>query len=97
VALPGGVGTLEELVEQLTWAQLGRHEKPILIANVAGYWDPLITMFEHLRDAGFLPNGRRLAYLVADTVEAILPTLNAAAAQLDQRELEGETERVQRM
>ena len=50
VALPGGIGTVEELVEQLTWAQLGRHKKPILLANVAGYWDPLITVFEHLRD-----------------------------------------------
>jgi uncharacterized protein (TIGR00730 family) len=97
VALPGGIGTVEELVEQLTWAQLGRHKKPILLANVAGYWDPLITVFEHLRTTGFLPNGRQLAYLVADTVETILPTLNAAVAQLDQRELEGETERVQRM
>jgi uncharacterized protein (TIGR00730 family) len=97
VALPGGIGTVEELVEQLTWAQLGRHKKPILLANVAGYWDPLISVFEHLRETGFLPNGRRLAYLVADTVEAILPTLNAAVAQVDERELEGETERVQRM
>ena len=41
VALPGGIGTLEELVEQMTWAQLGRHKKPILIANVNGFWDPL--------------------------------------------------------
>src|SRR5262249_6365796 len=45
-ALPGGVGTLEEVVEQLPWAQLGRHKKPILIANIAGFWDPLIAMFE---------------------------------------------------
>src|SRR5262249_58831885 len=97
VALPGGIGTVEELVEQLTWAQLGRHKKPILLANIARYWDPLITMFEHLREEGFLPNGRQLAYLVANTVEDILPILNAAAAQVDERELEGEPERVQRM
>src|SRR5229473_1651459 len=57
VALPGGIGTLEELVEQLTWAQLGRHKKPILILNIGGFWDPLITVFEHLRDSAFLPAG----------------------------------------
>ena len=43
VALPGGLGTLEELVEQMTWAQLGRHKKPILIANINGFWDPLLV------------------------------------------------------
>ena len=42
VALPGGIGTLEEMVEQMTWAQLGRHKKPILIANIKGFWDPLL-------------------------------------------------------
>jgi len=46
VALPGGVGTLEELVEQLTWAQLGRHKKPILILNVARFWDPLCVLLD---------------------------------------------------
>jgi uncharacterized protein (TIGR00730 family) len=46
VALPGGVGTLEEVVEQLTWAELGRHKKPILIANIAGFWDPLLAAFD---------------------------------------------------
>src|SRR5215813_7434906 len=63
VALPGGIGTLEELVEQLTWAQLGRHKKPILLANVGGFWDPLIAVFEHLHACAFLPGGRRLAYI----------------------------------
>src|SRR5258708_20796124 len=75
VALPGGVGTLEELVEQLTWAQLGRHRKPILLANVRGLWDPLITVFEHLRDSAFLPAGRQLAYIAVETAEKILPPL----------------------
>src|SRR5690606_31524929 len=44
VALPGGIGTLEELVEQLTWAQLGRHAKPILIADIDGFWQPLLAL-----------------------------------------------------
>ena len=48
VALPGGVGTLEELVEQITWAQLGRHSKPILIANIEHFWDPLCALLDHM-------------------------------------------------
>ena len=55
VALPGGIGTLEELVEQLTWVQLGRHKKPILIANIAGYWGPLLALIEHMRAVKFVP------------------------------------------
>ncbi|HLK81974.1 MAG TPA: TIGR00730 family Rossman fold protein [Xanthobacteraceae bacterium] len=96
VALPGGVGTLEEVVEQLTWAQLGRHRKPILIANIAGFWDPLLVMFDHLLSLGFLTNGR-LAYLVADNVDDILPTLIAAAAKVTEVEKLGEPERVERL
>src|SRR6202451_2388092 len=53
VALPGGIGTLEELVEQMTWAQLGRHKKPILIANINGYWNPLLALLDHMRDLEF--------------------------------------------
>ena len=49
VALPGGVGTLEELVEQLTWQQLGRHTKPILLANIDGFWEPLLALLAHMR------------------------------------------------
>jgi uncharacterized protein (TIGR00730 family) len=96
VALPGGIGTLEEVVEQLTWAQLGRHKKPILFANIAGFWDPLIAMIDHLGAAGFLPS-RRLGYLVTDNVEDILPTLFAAAAKVGEAEKVGEPERLQRL
>ena len=55
VALPGGIGTLEELVEQMTWAQLGRHKKPILIANINGFWDPLLALIKHMRELDFVP------------------------------------------
>ena len=55
VALPGGIGTLEELVEQMTWAQLGRHKKPILIANINGFWDPLLALLAHMRALGLVP------------------------------------------
>jgi uncharacterized protein (TIGR00730 family) len=79
VALPGGIGTLEELVEQLTWAQLGRHRKPILIANIKGYWDPLITLVTHMREREFVPESLAVNFLVAERVEDILPILRQAA------------------
>jgi uncharacterized protein (TIGR00730 family) len=79
VALPGGLGTLEELVEQLTWAQLGRHKKPILIANIGGYWDPLLTLVEHMRAQQFVPASLRVDFLVAERVDEILPKLRDAA------------------
>jgi uncharacterized protein (TIGR00730 family) len=80
VALPGGLGTLEELVEQLTWAQLGRHKKPILIANINGFWDPLLALIAHMRRLGLVPApARGVDLLVADTIEDILPMLREAA------------------
>jgi uncharacterized protein (TIGR00730 family) len=77
VAMPGGIGTLEELVEQLTWQQLGRHRKPILLASIEGFWEPLCALFEHMKTLQFIRNGIEL--LVADKVEAILPMLKRAA------------------
>ena len=53
LALPGGPGTLEELTEQWTWAQLGIHEKPVGLLNVAGYFDPLLAFVANMRDRGF--------------------------------------------
>ena len=97
VALPGGIGTLEELVEQLTWAQLGRHRKPILIANLNGFWDGLLGVFEHMGRAGYIHTGTRLNYLVADNVEDILPALMTAAAAVPEAEKAGEPETVERM
>jgi uncharacterized protein (TIGR00730 family) len=80
VALPGGIGTLEELVEQMTWAQLGRHKKPILIANVNGFWNPLLSLLAHMRMAGLVPPpSRGVDLLVADRVVDILPKLQEAA------------------
>ena len=80
VALPGGIGTLEELVEQLTWVQLGRHKKPILIANINGFWDPLLSLLAHMRVLGLLPPpAKGVELLVVERVEDILPKLQAAA------------------
>ena len=79
VALPGGIGTLEELVEQMTWAQLGRHKKPILIANINGFWDPLLTLLAHMRMAGLVPPpSRGVDLLVVERVTDILPKLHEA-------------------
>jgi len=80
VALPGGLGTLEELVEQMTWAQLGRHRKPILVANVNGFWDPLLALIAHMRTLALVPPpARGVNLLVAERVEDILPRLRDAA------------------
>ncbi len=79
VALPGGAGTLEELVEQLTWAQLNRHVKPILLADIGGFWRPLLALFAHMRIKGFIREGFDLRYLVAEQIEDVLPMLRAAA------------------
>jgi uncharacterized protein (TIGR00730 family) len=86
VALPGGIGTLEELVEQLTWAQLGRHRKPILIANISGYWDPLLTLVAHMRKRAFLPTSLPVDFQVAERVEDILPMLRQAASGVTEAE-----------
>lgn len=81
VALPGGIGTLEELVEQLTWAQLGQHRKPILLLSVNGFWDPLITLIDHMRAHGFIREGLDLSYLVGDDPDQVIGRLRAALAE----------------
>jgi uncharacterized protein (TIGR00730 family) len=78
VALPGGIGTLEELVEQMTWAQLGRHRKPILIANIAGFWNPLLALIDHMRDNGFIRPQWEVKPLVATRIDDVIPMLKAA-------------------
>jgi uncharacterized protein (TIGR00730 family) len=88
VGLPGGVGTLEELVEQLTWAQLGRHKKPILILNIERFWDPLCALIEEMRRLEFIRAGMTVDLLVAKTVEDILPQLFAAARAVSEAEKE---------
>jgi uncharacterized protein (TIGR00730 family) len=81
VALPGGIGTLEELVEQLTWLQLDRHTKPVVIADIAGFWRPLLALFAHMRERRFIQPAFEVRYLVAETSEDILPMIEAAVAR----------------
>ena len=75
VALPGGLGTLEEFVEQLTWSQLGRHARPIVLANIEGFWNPLLVQFESMVTQGFIREGLELNLLVVDRVEEIIPAI----------------------
>ena len=82
VALPGGIGTLEELVEQLTWQQLGRHAKPVLLANIDGFWEPLLALITHMRATQFIRPNFSVDILKAERVEDILPRLQAAAASV---------------
>jgi uncharacterized protein (TIGR00730 family) len=88
VALPGGVGTLEELVEQLTWQQLGRHSKPVLLANIEGFWEPLLVLFTHMRATQFIRHGFPVEVLKAERVEEILPRLRAAAALVSEEAMQ---------
>jgi uncharacterized protein (TIGR00730 family) len=81
VALPGGIGTLEELVEQLTWQQLGRHSKPVLLANIDGFWEPLLALITHMRATQFIRPTLAIDILTADRAEDILPRLQAAASR----------------
>jgi len=79
VAMPGGVGTLEEIVEQITWVQLGRHRKPVLLANIKGFWDPLCALIDHMRKLEFIRADLDFDLLVAEKVVDILPMLQEAA------------------
>src|SRR5712691_2795241 len=79
VALPGGIGTLEELVEQLAWVQLGRHKKPVLIANIKFFWQPLCALLDHMKKLKFIRGDLDFDLLVADKVGDILPMLQKVA------------------
>ncbi len=97
VALPGGIGTLEELVEQLTWQQLGRHSKPVLLANIEGFWEPLLALLAHMRETQFIRQSLAVDILKAERVEDILPRLQAAAARAKEGTAEMEPEIARRL
>ena len=97
VALPGGIGTLEEVVEQMTWAQLGQHKKPILLANINGFWDPLCALLDHMRRLEFIRTDLAVTLLVAERTEEILPKLRAAAASVSESAKKGAPATVQRL
>jgi uncharacterized protein (TIGR00730 family) len=78
VALPGGIGTLEELVEQLTWAQLGRHTKPIVLVNVDGFWAPFLELLHHMRREDFIRQTMDVRFATVDRAEDVLRVVCAA-------------------
>jgi len=88
VALPGGIGTLEELVEQLSWLQLGQHRKPVLALNINGFWNPLLALLDHMRAKALLRPGA-FELLVAERVEDALPMLRKVARDIPEEELRG--------
>jgi uncharacterized protein (TIGR00730 family) len=81
VALPGGIGTLEELYEVWTWRQLGYHDKPVGLLNVAGFYDRLLGFMDHCADQGFLDPAQRATVLVDTDPAALLRRLAEAAAR----------------
>ena len=89
ITLPGGIGTLEEVVEMMTWAQLDQHTKPILIVNIAGFWDSLIGLFDHMANEGFLRkeflgNAPVLPVEFCPSVDGVLEQLEAAIERAGQ-------------
>ena len=84
VVLPGGIGTLEEVIELLSWRRLALHEKPILFYNREGYWDPLFRLFEHMMAARLLHPNARGDWRSVDSIEDIVPTLFEMATPPDE-------------
>ncbi len=72
VALPGGIGTLEELTEMATWAQLDQHAKPIIICNIDGYWDPLLELLDHMRGEKFIREGMEFRFDVVPAAKDVV-------------------------
>jgi uncharacterized protein (TIGR00730 family) len=77
VILPGGIGTLEEIVELLSWCRLDLHAMPVVFYNPAGFWDPLFALFQHTVDAKLTPPSFMNAWTVVDSVDEIVPSLFA--------------------
>jgi uncharacterized protein (TIGR00730 family) len=83
VALPGGIGTVEEIVEIMTWAQLGHHRKPIVFGNVDGFWNPMLALLDHMASAGFIHTAHKVKPLVVDDPEAIVAAIMVAGSSVD--------------
>jgi len=82
-ALPGGIGTLEEVVEMISWAQLNQHRKPVVLVNLHGFWDPFTRLLDHMIDEGFARADIRRVWRVVDSVQDVLPTIRDWLAEED--------------
>jgi uncharacterized protein (TIGR00730 family) len=72
VALPGGIGTVEEIVEIMTWAQLGHHAKPIAFCNIDGFWNPMLALIDHMAAEGFIHTAHRVRPIVVTSPEELV-------------------------
>jgi uncharacterized protein (TIGR00730 family) len=79
VAIPGGVGTLDELFEAWSWNALGYHAKPFALLNVHGFWDGMIHFLDHVAASGFMSPARRSQLLLADSIDEVIDKLDSAA------------------
>jgi uncharacterized protein (TIGR00730 family) len=94
VALPGGIGTVEEIIEMMTWGQLGHHSKPMVFANVLGFWDPMRVMLDHIRGQGFLHSAQNIrTFMIEDTAQ-IVPQLQL---MIDAPHHDGDARIIERM
>jgi hypothetical protein len=78
LVLPGGIGTLDETCEIMTWRQLGIHDKPIIIANIKDYWTPFLSMIDHVIEQGFMRAGDARILTIVDNLDAVIPALKNA-------------------
>lgn len=76
IVLPGGLGTLDETLEMMTWAQLSLHRKPIILVNTDGYWSPLIELVKHVVDDGFASPENAELLTVVDTAEGAIRAIH---------------------
>ncbi|MDA0358335.1 MAG: TIGR00730 family Rossman fold protein [Proteobacteria bacterium] len=76
IILPGGLGTLDETMEIITWRQLGLHKKPIIIVNLNGYWDSMLTMFQNIIDQGFMHHGHTGHFDHVDDLDSLMDQLD---------------------
>ncbi|MGL4404658.1 MAG: TIGR00730 family Rossman fold protein [Notoacmeibacter sp.] len=94
VALPGGIGTVEEIIEMMTWGQLGHHSKPLVFANVLGFWDPMRVMLEHIKGQGFLHSAQNIRMLTIEQPQDIVPQLLGLA---DAKSADGDARIIDRL
>jgi predicted Rossmann-fold nucleotide-binding protein len=81
----------------MTWAQLGRHRKPIAFVNIGGFWNPMLALLDHMRAEGFVHTGHLVQPLVVDTAEAVVPAVIAQAASVAEIAAEGDTRVIDHM
>ena len=85
IALPGGIGTLDELFEAWSWNALGYHAKPFALLNVGGFWDNLVELMDHVTASGFISPARRAQLLVADSIDEAIDKLDAAIGAAERK------------